>query len=233
MKMNLGIITYATPHLKTEQVIMQIHNLSSVQSLNSITVFALPFSKRRERDVLFQHRPNQFDAVPPKLLCETFGFSYTPCKSDTDITDECDIYLITGAGILSEKAVENKKIINCHPGIIPAARGLDAFKWSIYNMTPVGNTLHYINKEVDMGTIISVIPTPVYSTDTISSFARRHYENEIHILSNFIWHLEHSQNPFLSISMNESTRRMDKLKEREMIIRFDEYKKKFSGFQGV
>ena len=71
-----------------------------------------------------------------------------------------------GAGILSKECVENKKIINSHPGIIPASRGLDSFKWAIYENKPLGVSLHCIDKEVDSGEIISIIPTTVYKTET-------------------------------------------------------------------
>jgi phosphoribosylglycinamide formyltransferase-1 len=95
--------------------------------------------------------------------------------------------------------VRGKKIINCHPGILPAVRGLDAFKWTIYEMKPLGVTLHYIDEEVDSGEIISVIPTPIFITDDLETLARRHYENEIYVLSNFEEYLNRPVNPFLGI----------------------------------
>lgn len=85
------------------------------------------------------------------MLCKKYGISYVYCKNDTDIDGVCDIYMVTGAGILSGNCIHNKKIINCHPKIIPAVRGLDAFKWSIYSMYPMSVTLHYIDENVDEG----------------------------------------------------------------------------------
>lgn len=118
-------------------------------------------------------------------MCKNFNLKYVQCDSDKEINNECEFYLITGSGILSADCVNNKKIINCHPGIIPAVRGLDAFKWSIFDMQPIGNTLYYINENIDSGEIISIVQTPIFITDSLETFARRHYEMEINVLSNF------------------------------------------------
>lgn len=215
---NVGLITYHYPHLKTEQVLQQIVHLDLNYKL-----FALPFSPRKQRQTLFSHRPEQPEAIHPEILAKKHNIPYIKCISDKDIDNSCDLYLILGAGIISEEAIEGKRILNCHPGIIPASRGLDSFKWSIYDSKPMGITLHYIDKEVDAGEIISIVPTFVYITDTLSTLARRHYENEINCLSNFKYHLENPKNPYADIAVSESRMRMPFEKEKELIERFKEY----------
>jgi phosphoribosylglycinamide formyltransferase-1 len=190
-------------------------------------MFALPFTPRKQRETLFEHRPVQTDAVVPEILAEKHNIPYISCKDDTDIDNSCDLYIILGAGIVSEKCIEGKKIINCHPGIIPACRGLDSFKWAIYDMKPLGTTLHYIDAQVDGGEIITVTPTNIYKTDSFATLARRHYENEINCISNFIYHLENPQNPFSEIELSESKMRMPLEKERELVRRFSDYVEKF------
>ena len=135
--------------------------------------------------------------------------------------------MILGAGILSEKCVKNKKIVNAHPGIIPACRGLDSFKWAIYNKIPLGNTLHYIDENVDSGEIISVVPTTVYKTDSLETLSRRHYENEIKMLSDFESYINKPLNNFAKIQTNEPTRRMGVEIESKMVRMFDEYIDKY------
>ena len=196
--------------------------------MKDITVYALPFKKRKSRDVFFSHRPNQSNAVSPKILCNAYGIEYKEVACDTDIDNSCDEYVITGAGILSTDAVKNKKIINCHPGIIPATRGLDAFKWSIYNMRPLGNTLHYINEDVDRGEIIAVLPTPVFITDNLEILARRHYENEIKMLSSYQYYLANPQNDYVDIEMQDATSRMPFDIEVKMADMFEEYKGRYA-----
>jgi phosphoribosylglycinamide formyltransferase-1 len=125
---------------------------------------------------------------------------------------------------LSKDAIRGKKIINCHPGIIPLSRGLDSFKWSIYNDEPLGITLHYIDAEADKGEIISIIKTNVYRTDSLETLARRHYENEIEILANFHNYINNPQFDFKDLAEKEARMRMPIDKEMQMARKFEEYK---------
>lgn len=219
----VGIITYDVPHLKTEQVVRGLLR----RGVSDLEFFALPFKPRAARPVLIAHRPEQFDAVSTAELARAHGLKFTQWSGGSDLGD-CDYYLITGAGILSPEAVRGRKIINAHPGIIPSARGLDAFKWSIYNGVQVGVTLHFIDEEVDRGDIIVIEKTPVYETDSLTSFARRHYELEIEMmididsfLSGPAWQASETY-PDLKATM-----RMPSDIEAAMIERFDAYKEQY------
>lgn len=218
----VGLITYHYPHLKTEQVLQRLLGMGF-----EFRMYALPYTARKPRKTLFQHRPEQSNAVAPQVMAEKHKIPYIKCASDDDIDDSCDVYLILGAGILSEKCVKGKKIINCHPGVIPACRGLDAFKWAIYEMKPLGVTLHYIDAQVDAGEIIAVVPTNVYVSDNLATLARRHYENEIDVLARFAYFLDNPQNPFEGIEESEPKRRMNIEQENEFIRRFYEYRDRY------
>ncbi|OVE76654.1 hypothetical protein BVX98_05025 [bacterium F11] len=218
----IGLITYHTPHLKTEQVFDRIKNKG-----HEYKFYALPFKPRKKRSPLFHHRPDQTQAVLPEKLAKQHSIPYHLCEQDNDIDNTCDLYLVLGAGILSPECISGKKIINCHPGIIPASRGLDSFKWAIHEMKPLGITLHYIEKEVDAGEIISVIPTRVSPSDTIETVARQHYENEINCLSDFDEHLKNPKNEFANIPTGDPRMRMPLDIEKEMLNRFPDYVKKY------
>ena len=218
----IGLITYNFPHLKTEQVIEYL-----VDNYQNLKIYALPFVPRKERVVLFHHRPNQTVSIAPEVIAEKHNIPFIKCESDLDVDDGCNIYLILGAGILSEKCVKNKKIINAHPGIIPACRGLDSFKWAIYKDIPVGNSLHYIDENIDAGEIISVIPTTVYKTDSLETLSRRHYENEIKMLSNFESYLKNPINSYSDIQPGKPTMRMSIDIEAKMVRMFDRYVEKW------
>ena len=219
---NIAVITYNVNHLKTQQIIL---NLVNYKNFN-LTIFALPFKPFKKRDVFFAHRPSQLSGALPKDLAEYYGLKFIEVSQDTDIPSGFDSYLVTGAGILSKEFVFNKKIINGHPGIIPAVRGLDAFKWSILNNEPLGNTLHYIDAEVDSGEIITIIPTPIFSDDTIEKVACRHYDIEISMLSNFDIHIKNPQNSYRKIEEKIPKMRMKKEQEKEMVAHFDSYLEK-------
>ena len=220
---SVGIFTYDFFHLKTEQIVHKL--LRNGWGGGRITLFALPFSQRPQRQVLIPHRPNQIDSITTEDLALANNISFVRYDGKSELV-ECDFYLITGAGLLPSKIVKNKKIINCHPGIIPSARGLDSFKWSIYNYIPLGITLHYINEEVDAGQIISIVRTPIYSGDSLMTLARRHYELEIDVLSNFTYYLSNSLTE--SFPIQDPHRRMSAETEAVMVRRFDEYKLRFA-----
>ena len=220
---DIGLITYDYPHLKTEQLLQGLVNMPDI----NLKIFALPYTGRKERVTLFSHRPNQKEAVAPEVMAEKHKVPYIKCKGDTDIDSSCELYLILGAGILSSQAIAGKKIINCHPGIIPACRGLDAFKWALYNMQPLGVTLHYIDELVDSGEIITIVSTDVYKTDSVMTLAQRHYENEISCMLNFAYHINNPGNPYKDIEASESRMRMPVEKETELVRVFDKYVERY------
>ena len=219
----IGIITYNAPHLKTEQVFQKLLlNYPGIES--RLKFYTLPFSQRKIRNTLITHRPDQSAGTTPQALAQRYGISIDQLQSDTEINNECDIYLVLGAGILSPECVKNKRLLNAHPGIIPLCRGLDAFKWCIHQNRPLGNTLHFIDEEVDAGEVVTVIDTPVYATDTIHTLSRRHYEMELDILGNYQWHLQHAQNKYIDAEEHASTRRMPVELEQEVLNSFENWK---------
>lgn len=216
----IGLITYDYSHLKTEQIVYRL-----LESYNySLEFFALPFVARPARKVVFEHRPSQTNAAHPRDIATKYKIPYLVCESDLDIGNGCDYYLILGAGILSAESIEGKRVINSHPGVIPAVRGLDAFKWAILEKKPIGNTMHFISGEVDAGEILAIKRTDVFRTDTIDSFARRHYENELQLMANFEKNIHSGVLDFKNIETSDAKRRMPADIEKNIFKAFDEYK---------
>lgn len=224
--MKVGIITYQANHLKTEQVFKR---LMEKKPENDYIFYGLPFVTRKKRDVIFAHRPDMQSGMDTRELARQYNCKYICCDSDIDIDNSCDIYLILGAGILSSQCVAGKKILNEHPGIIPTSRGLDAFKWAIYDLDPVGNSLHYIDAEVDAGEVIAVLATPVYIHDTLEEFARRHYEREIEMMANYDTYINNPNNSFKNAPVKEPHMRMKNEQEKELFEKFELYKQKYAG----
>lgn len=214
----VGLITYDYPHLKTEQILLRI-----IEKQYSYKMYALPFTPRKPREVLVQHRPDQAISVAPEILARKFDIPYFRCDSDQDIDNSCDVYLVLGAGILSPECIYGKKVINCHPGIIPACRGLDAFKWAILDMKPLGITLHFVDEAVDAGEIIAVLPTSVFQTDSLETLARRHYENEINVCSRFDEFLENPVNSYKDITIGNPRKRMSYEVEKSLSTALKQY----------
>ena len=217
----IGIITYDYFHLKTQYVVSKL--IQKRGSFTQIKLFALPFKKRNQRDVHFEHRPNQFNAMHTRELAAQHKIEFKEWDGKS-IIEECDIFLITGAGILDGNAILGRKIINAHGGIIPTVRGLDSFKWAIYKNHKVGCTLHFIDKHVDQGEIISIVETPLFADDSIEDYAKRHYELENNMLIDFESHLA---NPIIKEYQSyEATMRMPKETEKELEFLFEAYKER-------
>jgi formyltetrahydrofolate-dependent phosphoribosylglycinamide formyltransferase len=108
-------------------------------------------------------------------------------KKLSQILFEEKINLICLAGfmrILSEEFLCNwkKKVINIHPSILPAFRGLNAVKQAIEKKVKYsGCTIHYVDKGIDTGEIIDQRIVKVLKTDNEKKLAKKILKEE-HIL---------------------------------------------------
>ncbi|MGB1158163.1 MAG: formyltransferase family protein [Porticoccaceae bacterium] len=220
------MITYDYTHLKTEQLVFRYIKNEKVKEIN---LYALPFKPRKERAILIAHRPDMNRSVPTESLAELSKVNFQKWDGEEDISLKNDIFVIGGAGILDVSFANKKPIVNAHPGIIPVTRGLDSFKWAIYNNDPVGNTLHLIDNEVDKGEILQIMNTPVLTSDNLMTLARRHYENEIDMLANV---LDVIESRVIPTGMEKpATMRMSAEVEAKMVRKFDDWKLKMTGLQ--
>ncbi len=225
--MKLGIITYDTRHLKTEQIALGLAQRGYID----LAFFALPFVSRPAREVVFAHRPDMMGGAHSRDVAAALGASYTSVASPSEIpADAADLFLILGAGLLPAEfvAATAGRVLNAHPGIIPLVRGLDAFKWAIFDQMPIGNSLHYIDEEADAGEVIAVLPTPVFETDTLEDFARRHYEIEILMMVDFERYVARPSLPAEEHEERPARMRMKADKQQELCSAFDAYKDRFA-----
>ena len=219
--MKLGLITYDTSHLKTEQLTARY---IEDERIEEIKIYALPFVKRKMRKIIFSHRPEMKSGIHTEKLSAHEKVSFCRWNGKDIIANECDFFVIGGAGILDIEFAKGKPIVNAHPGIIPTTRGLDSFKWAIYNGDPVGVTLHLIDSKVDMGEILIIRKTPVFLSDSLETLARRHYEMEIEMMAKVIDVLKQSITS--EYEEKPATMRMNAELEIEMIEKFENWKKK-------
>ena len=84
--------------------------------------------------------------------------------------------------MLNKEFIKRNIIINCHSGILPYARGLDAFKWSIYKKIRLGVRLNIINEKTESGYLLKSRKTLFGDKDSLISVAQKHYENNIGLL---------------------------------------------------
>ena len=71
------------------------------------------------------------------------------------------------------------RILNIHPSLLPAFPGLDAQKQAFeYGVKVSGCTVHFVDADLDHGTIILQTAVPVLETDDDHTFAARILEQE-------------------------------------------------------
>ncbi|MBD65855.1 MAG: phosphoribosylglycinamide formyltransferase [Halobacteriovoraceae bacterium] len=73
----------------------------------------------------------------------------------------------------------NSRIINIHPSLLPAYKGLNAFERAYQDqINESGITVHFVNEEVDGGQIIKQQRFKRYPEDTLSDFIQRGHKVE-------------------------------------------------------
>ncbi len=74
------------------------------------------------------------------------------------------------------------RLLNIHPSLLPAYRGLDTHRRAIADGTPWhGCTVHFVTDELDGGPLIAQARVPVHAADTPDSLATRVHARE-HVL---------------------------------------------------
>ncbi len=225
--MKIGFISYNANHLKTDQVLTNWSAKADPGTWGESWLFLIPFKNRPSREVLFHHRPPQSSGAHPAELGKAIGLNWAQCSGPDKIPTGMDLYVVLGAGLLPDEFVETQWVLNVHPGLIPYSRGLDSFKWAIYNQRRVGVTLHRLSKEVDLGAVWNKQMTPVTPSDSLESFARRHYELEINLLSRFDEFVGNRPEEVDTSQALPETRRMPEAIEEGLRESFEEYKEKF------
>ena len=101
--------------------------------------------------------------------------------------EELSVELVVMAGwmrIVGEEIINkfNNRIINIHPSLLPSFKGVDAIQQAIDNkVTITGCTVHYVQKEVDSGSIIIQAAVPIQEKDNKETITKRIQQME-HII---------------------------------------------------
>ena len=178
--MNIGILTYNKFHLKSYKILVGLKK----KNYNNIVLIYSNLKKIKKRDVIFNHRPKQFKEISIFEIAKKFKIKTISIKKE-NCFDNLDIVLIGGSQLIPKVKIKRNLILNCHSGLIPQTRGLDSFKWAIMKNQLVGNTLHFINNDIDLGKVVYCEVTKCYLKDNLKKFDKRHYQNEDKMLINF------------------------------------------------
>lgn len=219
---NIAVLTYPLKHRKTYDTLC----LLKVSGYQKIVVYAQPMTYSKKYFPLVKHRPELLMSVPDtKELCSSLGYEYIEGSFTETALDKDMLYLLCGAGLLEKEFVQSHRIINSHPGYIPLARGLDAYKWSLYYDIPLGVTTHFLGGHIDAGEVIERRMIEVERYDTFHSVAQRIYETEIDMLVEAI-ELAEQQHEFVIPKSDSIFKRMPREIDERVFKIFDDYKKK-------
>lgn len=215
--MDCVVLTYAAPHRKTYDTLCRLKSLG----YRDVLVWAVPMHYKKQFVPLYEHRPPVYADINTKQQCGSFGYRYVESESGYECLPEnkSTPVLVCGAGLLPESLIKSRCVVNSHPGYIPFARGLDAFKWAIYENLPIGVTTHLIGDEVDAGAIIDRREVPIYRNDTFHALAQRVYETEIIMLVDSL-RLQAKPQFFENAEGHELHKRMPKELEEHLMERF-------------
>lgn len=213
----IGILSYNVPHRKTYDVLC----LLKAYGYQDVKVYASPYRYEKKFQPLYSHRPAAADNLPnPKMLCDNFGYGYIEGAIEDFNIPKDEILLVCGTGIIPERIVKEHTIINAHPGYIPYCRGLDAYKWAIYEGKPIGVTTHLLGEYIDAGEIIERRIIPIYFNDTFHSAAQRVYENEVSMLVEAVEKLD-EEHEYILPENYPVHKRMPHSYETRLLERFD------------
>ena len=101
--------------------------------------------------------------------------------------DELSVEIVVMAGwmrIVGEEIINRFKdrLINIHPSLLPSFKGVNAIQQAMdKKVTITGCTVHYVQNEVDSGSIIMQAAVPLKEQDSIDSLKKRIQDME-HII---------------------------------------------------
>ena len=120
--------------------------------------------------------------------------NHRECKSRLDHDklvmnklEEFSVELVVMAGwmrIVGEELINKFKnrLINIHPSLLPSFKGIDAIQQALdIKVKITGCTVHYVQKEVDSGSIIIQAAVPLKQTDSLDTLKKRIQDME-HII---------------------------------------------------
>ncbi len=90
-----------------------------------------------------------------------------------------DVIVLAGADIVPRAVLEIPAIgtLNGHYGLLPRYRGMNVTEWSIFHDDPVGVTIHYVDRGIDTGAIVSKELIPVESGEGLEDLRRKHQQS--------------------------------------------------------
>ena len=112
--------------------------------------------------------------------------AYNQRLAETLQQHDVDLVVLAGYLRLVKKPMLDAfggRIINVHPALLPAFKGLDAQRQALeYGVKVTGATVHFVTEGLDDGPVILQAAVPVQDDDTVESLSQRILAQEHRIL---------------------------------------------------
>ena len=98
---------------------------------------------------------------------------------------ELDFIICVQFPLIVPRAILNipkEGVLNLHPAYLPFNRGWHSAIWAMFDRTPYGATLHFMNEKLDMGDIVHQKEARVTPADTGDTLYKRALELELEVL---------------------------------------------------
>jgi folate-dependent phosphoribosylglycinamide formyltransferase PurN len=121
-------------------------------------------------------RVDEFQAVRgiPVVYCDDLN---DPTVLEVLEERKPSVVVFTGGGLIREEVLKRAGdgVLNCHMGILPEYRGMDVVEWPLLEGHPekVGMTVHFMDRGVDTGDILTTRPVEVHVGEGISDLRGR------------------------------------------------------------
>lgn len=226
----LMLFIYDFPHKKTQDFLFKL----IVEDYKIDYCIAAPWKKLNIPPSEVRIDQRHQGLIHPRKMCEYFNIKYLSSDHDSQETidyikkNPVDLYIISGARILNKDVIEACKgrVLNIHPGFLPAVRGLDTFLWSIFYKKPLGISAHFITPKIDSGLLIYKEKLPIYKDDTALDITLRLLEYQTDILIKALKKLEEKKlENLVDLSKYEDSynTKMDNKLERETLDHLKEW----------
>lgn len=94
-------------------------------------------------------------------------------------------------------AIPSVGTLNLHPAYLPYNRGWHTPTWAIYEQTPYGATLHWIDEGIDTGDIVAQKQIQILPTDTAHTLYQRALTAEAELFQETMPHLKNGTLPHI------------------------------------
>ena len=181
----IGKLSFLKIRYKKVGLLRLIDQIIFISLLNKLLNF---FSKNRINYLIKSYSLNN-NQIPFEILKNIDSIN-----SDYSVElikkSNADIIVVSGTRIISSKLINscNSKIVNIHAGITPKYRGVHGVYWAIINNDSInaGVTLHFVDKGIDTGKIISQSPIEIDSKDNFSTYPIIQLSKGIDLLISFL-----------------------------------------------